>query len=242
MEPTPEDKEFLQAGGTTPEGDKAESVKMVEVLNLLHCNLVNTTRLMWVQFFFIGALVIFLFITYFSLLSKIPSASDVAALGPKSLAKPLPTSENTISPQVPQTEKSEGLTDILEREEVRGVLDQVRKAQLAKDINLFLQAYSPTYPNLAEKKASLLRSWQKYNYLDMNFNIENIQKKNAHTIIAEVACDISLEDIHSKKRGNLMKDYIINFSNVSGKSLIQEVTKGKKSNRGGRSGLNDRML
>ena len=242
MEQIPEDKEFMQPDGTTPEDDKAELVKMVEVVNLLQGNLVKTTRLMWFQFFFIGALVIFLFITYFSLLSKIPSASNVAAMGPKSLEKPLPTSEITISPRVPQTPKSERSTDILEREEVRGVLDQVRKAQLEKDINLFLQAYSPTYPSLVEKKESLLKSWKKYNYIDMDFNIENIQKKNAHTIIAEVACDITLEDIHSRKRSNLMKDYLIYFSNVSGKRLIQEVTQRKKGNKGGCLGFNDRML
>jgi len=39
-----------------------------------------------------------------------------------------------------------------------------------------------------------------------------------------------------------MKDYLIYFSNVSGKRLIQEVTQRKKGNKGGCLGFNDRML
>ena len=145
------------------------------------------------------------------------------------MEKPLPTSEAAIPSNVPQTQQSVRSTDIAEREEVRGLLDQVRKAQLGKDINLFLQAYSPTFPNLAEKKASLLKTWQKYNYLDVDFNIDNIQKKNSHTIIAKFVWDITLEDVHSKKRDNRIIDYIISFSDVSGKRQIQEVTQEKKA-------------
>jgi hypothetical protein len=235
MEQTPENKEMLQA-------DKADSMKMVEVVNILQGNLGKTLRLMWCQLFFIGALIFFLFITYFSLLSKIPSAGTTVALHPKSLEKPLSASEPAGAPQVHQIQPAARPTEISEREEVQGLLDQVRKAQMDKDINLFLKAYSPTYPNLDEKKKSLLKSWQKYNYLDVTFNIGNIQKKNPHTISAEVACDITLEDVQSKKKDNVMKDYIINFSNVSGKRLIQEVTQEKKSNKNVRSGANDRML
>ncbi len=234
MEQTPEDKDFLSAGRPTPEDDKAQSMKMLEVVNLLQGNLVRTTRLMWCQLFFIGALILFLCITYFSLLGKIPSASNVAAPVQTTLEKPSPNAEMVVSPKVPQTQQAQPSVkpnDNQERGEVQGLLDQVRKAQLEKDINLFLQAYSPTYPNLAEKRESLLKSWQRYNYFDMNFNIENLQKKSPHTLVAEVACDITLEDIHSKKKSNLLNDYNIYFSNLSGKWLIQGLTEGKKSTR-----------
>jgi hypothetical protein len=249
MEQTPEDKKVLHAEGTTSADEKGESLKMVEVVNLLQNNLVRTTRFMWGQLFFIGALIVLLFVIFFSLLGKIPSASNVAALGQKSLERPSPTAEIIPPPQVHQTQQqikpvqqSVQPPIIPERKEVQSILDQVRRAQLEKNINLFLQAYSPTYPNLTEKKESLLKSWQKYNYLDMNFIIGNIQKKNAHTLVAEVACDITLEDVHSKKRSNLMKDYIINFSTVSGKSLIQEVTQDKRKDASGDLVLKGKML
>jgi hypothetical protein len=242
MEQTSENKVLLHTDRTAREDNKAESMKMAEVVNILQGNLGKTLRLMWCQLFFIGALILFLFITYFSLLSKIPSVSNASVLGPKFLEKPLPTSESASVPQVHQTQQLDKTTGISEREKVQGILDQIRKAQLEKDINLFFKAYSPTFPNLVEKKKNLLKSWQKYNYLDMNFNIANIQKKKAHTVIAEVSCAITLEDIHSKKKDNVMKDYTIIFSDVSGQRLIQDVTQVKKSNKGEGPGLNNRML
>lgn len=232
MQPASEDKEFLEADGTTPEDKTVKSPKMVEVVHLLQANLVKTTRLMWCQLFFIGALLILLFIAYSPLIAKLTSGGDTAATSPKFLAKPLPMAETASQSNVPPTQQSVKPSVIPEWQEVQGTLDQLRRAQLAKDINLFLHAYSSTFPNLAEKKASLLKSWQKYNYLVMNFNIENIHKRDDQTIIAEVAWDITLEEVHTKKRVTLMKDYIINFSNVSGKPLIEEVTQEKRGNKG----------
>ena len=147
MEQTQEENKVMQTGVATSGDEKAESLKMVEVGNLLQGNLVRTTRLMWCQLFFIGAFMVFLGVAYFSLLNKIPSASNVAVLGPESLEKPSPAAEITSPPQVTPTEPAVRSTDIPERKEVQVVLDQVRKAQMEKDISLFLQAYSPTYPS-----------------------------------------------------------------------------------------------
>ncbi len=54
VEQTSEDREFLQADGTTPEDKKVTSPKMVEVVHLLQANLAKTTRLMLCQLLFIG--------------------------------------------------------------------------------------------------------------------------------------------------------------------------------------------
>ncbi len=232
MEHAPEDKGFLNADRTTHEDDKAGARKMGDVVNLLQSNLVRITRLMWFQFFFMGALIILFFITYFSLLMKSPFVSDIDAPAQKSSEKPSSAAEITVSPQISQTQPSVKAADNPEWQEVQEILDQLRKAQLEKNINLFLRAYSPTFPNLAGKKESLLKSWHRYNYLNMNFNIVNIQRQNAHTIIAEVAWNITLEDVRSKKKVALMKNYIINFSKVSGKPLIQEVTERTKTIKG----------
>jgi hypothetical protein len=242
MKKTPKDKDFSRAEKKTTTIDKTESLKLVEVVTFLQDNLVRTKRLMWCQVVFTGALAIVFFITYFLLLSKPPSTSNVAVPDQKFTGRLLSTSDTIIASNAPQTQQPTRSINIPEWEEVQGLLNQVRKAQLEKDINLFLSAYSPNFPNLPEKKESLLRTWQKYTYLDMDFNIENIQKKSAHTIIAKVVWDITLEEVHSKKKVNLVKDYIINFSDVSGKRQIQEVTEGKKSTRGSRSGLNQRLL
>ena len=40
---------------------------------------------------------------------------------------------------------------------VMGIIEQIGTAQLTKDINLFLNAYSPTFSNIDKKKASMLK-------------------------------------------------------------------------------------
>jgi hypothetical protein len=242
MEQTQQAKEILPADRTSPEAEETESENIVEMLKLLYGNHLKAMRLMWCQLFFTGGLVILLFIASFFLLSKAPFLGNVAAPSQRIIEKPLSTSAITTPPQAPQTQQVPKPTAISEWEEVRDLLNRVREAQMKEDIHLFLDAYSPTFPNLVEKKKSVLKSWQRFDYLDMNFNIGNIQRLTPHTIMVTVGWDISFEDAHSKKKSTLLQDYLITLSNVSGKWLIQEVTQGKENTRGGRSGLHDRLL
>ena len=207
-----------------------ETEGMVKVSNCLHDNLVKAMRLMWRPFLFIWAVLILLFITYFFVLSK-PSVTKVAAPESKSLEKPGQTSEIIARLQVSPTQQTIKSSPIPEWEEVTGILEQIRKAQLKKDINLFINAYSSSFPNIDKKKENILKTWRQYDYLNMHFNVESIQKPNTHTIIARVAWDITLVDVRSKKKSNLLKDYTIHFSDVSGKWFIQELIQGEKTSK-----------
>ena len=217
-------KDYLATQATL--GD--ESKETVKVSNRLHDNVVKAVRSMWRPLLCIWAVLILLFIAYFFVLSKHPPITKVTVPESKSL-ETWQTSEIIAPPQVTPTQQSIRSTPIHEWQEVTGILEQIRKAQLNKDINLFLNAYSPNFPNIINKKENILKIWQQYNYLDMHFYVENIQKLNAHTIMARVAWDIRLVNVHSKKKSNLLKDYTIHFSDVSGKWLIQELIQGKKT-------------
>jgi hypothetical protein len=220
MENIHKDEEFLQAAQATL---AAETKEMVNVSNRLHDNIVKAMRLMWRQLFFIWAFVIVLLVAYFLILRNTAPTGSVAASGLKPLEKSGPSSGIIVTPQVPPAQQAFKSIPVPEWEEVTGLLEQIREAQLKKDITLFLEVYSPTFPNLDKKKESILKTWDKYDYLDMHFNIENIQKPNANTIIAKVVWDITLEDLDSKKKSILVRDYTVHFSHVSGKWLIQEL-------------------
>jgi hypothetical protein len=225
MEQLQRDQEFLQAAQATLE---AETKEMVKLSDRLHDNLVKAMRLMWRQLLFIWAVVIILFVAYFLIPSK-PSPKNVAASGANTAETTGTTSEIIAPSQVPPTQQAVEPVPIPEWQEVTGILEQVRTAQLKKDMSLLLNAYSPKYPNIDQKKASILKTWQQYDYLDMQFRIENIQKPDAHTILAKVSWEITLEDIHSKKKTNLLKGYTIHFSDDSGKWLIQKLNQGAKA-------------
>ncbi|MFZ2089319.1 MAG: hypothetical protein WAU47_12165 [Desulfobaccales bacterium] len=213
------DRDFLKAA---QESIKAETKEFVQVSDRLHNNLLKALKLMWRQLLIIWAVLITLFIGYFFLLSKTSTPDNVAkeTKSPQGIASPEAMVDSPAAP-LAKPSADAALTPALDG--IRGILNQIREAQLKKDINLFLEAYSPNFPKLDKKKENLLKTWKRYDYVDMTFNIENIQKQQDDTIVANVAWDIVLEDVHSRKKRNLSRNYTIRFSNGSGKWHIQEL-------------------
>jgi|UniRef100_A0A7V6DR49 hypothetical protein len=226
MQTHQKDQEFLLSAQETL---AAETQEMVQVSNRLHDNIVKAVRLMWRQLFLIWALVIVLLVTYFLVLHNISATGHVAASMEKATDKAGASAQILVAPALPPTPQVAQTIRLPEWEEINGILKQIRKAQIEKNISQFLQVYSPTFPNLERKKESILKIWQKYDYLDMSFAIENIQKPDAHTIIAKVAWDITLKDSSSKKKNTVKKDYTVYFSYISGKWLIQNLLPGEKT-------------
>jgi hypothetical protein len=213
---------------TTQATLKNETEEMVEISNYLHGNLEKAIRMIWHPSpFILAILILFLIISSF-VFNKSNSIPKVAAPKIMSLEIPRQASEIIVTPQVRPTQQPIKSIFIHESKEVAGILEQIRKAQLKKDINLFLNAYSPSFPNIDKKKESILRTWHQHDYLDMHFHVENIQKVNAHTIIARVVWEFTFVNVRSKKKSNLLKSYTIRFSDVSGTWLIQDVIRREK--------------
>jgi hypothetical protein len=218
-----QEKEFLQKAQAALE---AETEEMYQVSNRLNDNLVKAFRLMWRQLFFIWAVVIVLGVSFFFGLrtSSLPGYVDTQAL--TTLEQPPLNLPLDALPQGSPPQTSRESKTMLEGEKVREILEQIRQAQLTKDINLFLKAYAPSFPNLNQKKGSVLKTWQQYDYLDLRFQVENIHQKDAHTIVARVTWDITLREVRSRKKRTVVKNFTVHFSNSSGKWLLQELIEG----------------
>jgi hypothetical protein len=226
MEQFQSEREFLRAAQATLE---AETEEMVQVSHRLHDNLVKAVRLMWRQLLFIWSVVILLFIAYFFVLSKPAPVAVNAAPQIVQVKRVSNSPAPALALQGPPLQESRPSAVIPEWGTVTGLIEQIRTAQLKKDINLFLNAYSPTFSNIDKKKESMLKIWHQYNYLDMKFHVENIEKPDDHTIIARVSWDITLEDVRLKKKSSMLKDYTIFFSDTSGRWLIQDLVQGERT-------------
>jgi len=220
MENIQQEKEFLQ---TAQAALKAETEEIAQVSSRMNDNLVKALRLMWRQLFVIWAVVIVLGISYVFFLHRTPSTKEGVMPTQKALEKASVNPKATVSSYAVPIQQFSTPSPMPEWEQLLPILEQLREAQLKKDITLFLQAYSPTFPDLTDKKAKILRTWQKYDYLNMQCTLKNIQRKNEHTIQAEVVWDITLQDIRTKEKRTLKKDYAVHFSNSSGKWLIEEL-------------------
>jgi hypothetical protein len=166
---------------------------------------------------------ILLLIANFFVISRLTHPTKVAATASTNLGTSSEVSQVIASPQVPPSQISIKPTHVPEWGEVLGILELIRSAQLKNDINLLLNAYSPSFPDINKKKENILKIWQKYHFLDMHYHINDINKIDANTIIAKVTWEISFVDVHTNKKSNLVKNYTVYLSDVSGKLLIQEL-------------------
>jgi hypothetical protein len=218
-----QEKEFLQKAQAALE---AETEEMYQVSTRLNDNLVKAFRLMWRQLFFIWAVVIVLGVSFFFGLRTASLPARVNTQPSTGLEQPPLNPLNAAIPQASPIQATLEPRVVLEGEKVREILEQIRQAQLTKDINLFLKAYAPSFPNLNQKKGSVLKTWQQYDYLDLRFQVENIHQKDAHTIVARVTWDITLREVRSRKKRTVVKNFTAHFSNASGKWLLQELIEG----------------
>ena len=120
---------------------------------------------------------------------------------------------------------------IPEKEDLLKLINQIREAQLKKDIRLFMDAYSPSFLNLAQKRKLTLNIWKRYDYIESQFNINDIKQENASLILGRITWNIKALDRNTRVIKIFSKSYDVNFSKQSGKWLIQklEPIKSKKN-------------
>jgi hypothetical protein len=90
----------------------------------------------------------------------------------------------TPSPSVPIISKDIALEG-QEKEEIRGLLEKIRRANLEKNIDLFMACYSVNFKDRERKKRLTLASWGSFNYLHLTYNLKR-QSISGNTANARV--------------------------------------------------------
>ena len=65
------------------------------------------------------------------------------------------------------------LVEALEVEKIKDLLENVRQANLQKDIDLFISCYASDFKNREEKKKATIDNWKKFDYLDLSYDLKN---------------------------------------------------------------------
>jgi len=92
--------------------------------------------------------------------------SDSSAIPPsKEKASSLVLASSGIPPSSASPKEAE------EIEKIRNLLENIRKANLRKDIDLFLSCYSNDFKDREVKKKSTLESWENFNFLDLTYDL-----------------------------------------------------------------------
>jgi hypothetical protein len=192
---------------------ETETREVVQASKRLNENLVEAVRRTWRQLLLIWVVVIALAISYFILLSRGPQALNVATV----------PQDAGVRPETAATSPADTFPAIPERDELVIVLNQIREAQYKKDIDRFLQAYAPAFPELNRKREQTLTIWRRYDYLDLQFHVTDIRHQDQDTIVGAITWDIKARDRKTDTVKSLAKSYRVQFSKASGQWLIQKL-------------------
>jgi ketosteroid isomerase-like protein len=73
---------------------------------------------------------------------------------------------------------------------VQAILDDIKEAQLSKDIDRLMQIYAADFPDLKEKREKILQTWQFFDFRNLNYTIEELKLLDADRIMAQVVWEI----------------------------------------------------
>jgi hypothetical protein len=95
--------------------------------------------------------------------------------------------ERTASPSNPISSQSRTpAAGSEEAEKIRGLFEDIRQANLKKNIGLFMSCYSRDFQDKKGKRLATLASWESFNYLDLSYDLKK------QTILGDSA-DVSVE-------------------------------------------------
>ncbi|MHB9075588.1 MAG: hypothetical protein ACYC6G_18950 [Desulfobaccales bacterium] len=204
---------------------EAETHEVVRGSIQLNNNLVAAKKKIWRQVLVIWAVGIILAISYFFVLTHQPlpiNQTSKRQVTQQNAGTNSATDQSSQSSQLPLKVFHASIA-ISEQEELVNLLTKIREAQLKKDIHLFMEAYSPDFPEVGQKRDTTLTIWKKYTYLDSQFKLTDLHEETPTTILGKVIWNIKAQDQKNGSIRILTKTYQVTFSKGSGKWLIHNL-------------------
>jgi len=161
-----------------------------------------------------GIIIIILLVMLFT---RGTSTPPVAPPAPKVEAPaPAPT-----APPAPTPAPAPTATSL--KEQLQNVLSTLREAQLHKDILQFMSVYSLTYPELDDKRAGTLQSWEHYDYTSLVFTVDKIQSIDPDNAIAWVTWYVDTRNRRTQELSSSTQKYKVRFAKELGKWRIRSL-------------------
>ena len=108
-------------------------------------------------------------------------------------------------------------------EHLAGLLVTLREAQLNKDIVKFMSTYSLTFPELEQKRADTLASWENFDYSNLVFTIDKVQAIDPDNAIAWVTWYIDTRNRRTQELASATQTYQVRFAKEMGQWRIRSL-------------------
>lgn len=105
----------------------------------------------------------------------IAPSKTTQATTPVSMPKENEKRETGVVPSPPSNSTpSDGVfSETLEIDKIKKLLENIRQANLKKNIDLFLSCYSTDFKDKDVKRKATLDNWKKFDYLDLSYDLKN---------------------------------------------------------------------
>jgi hypothetical protein len=105
--------------------------------------------------------------------------------------------------------------------QLQNVLSTLRQAQMHKDIVEFMSLYSLSFPDLKNKRANTLKSWELYDFTNLVYTVDKIQTINPDNVVAWVTWYIDTRDRRSQELSSSTQTYKVRFAREQGNWRIR---------------------
>jgi ketosteroid isomerase-like protein len=125
-------------------------------------------------------------------------------------------------PPLPDTSGTPS-TEIREIGNIKIVLENIRRANLHEDIDLFLHCYASDFRNREEKRKATLANWKIFNYHDLSYDLKKTSISD-NTAKARVEWVIKTSSKEGGRRQENKSILDVTFKKEEGRWKIEEVT------------------
>jgi hypothetical protein len=109
------------------------------------------------------------------------------------------------------------------RLEIEEVLDQIKEANLTKNILLYMGTLSALYPQLDKKRQEVSTTWEKFDFQEMNFTVETIKDAGHDTVVAKVNWRTRTQNLATKGIRTDNLHYRVWFAQELGQWKIKKI-------------------
>jgi hypothetical protein len=115
----------------------------------------------------VGAILLVVLIFGYFFVKRAMVSAPASASATSSITAPITTSSP--GPGL----RTETRTEEQEAERIKGLLENIRQANLREDIDLFMSCYAADFKGLEKKKRTTLESWEQSDYLDLSYRLKS---------------------------------------------------------------------
>jgi hypothetical protein len=109
------------------------------------------------------------------------------------------------------------------RADFEGVFNQIKEANLTKNILLYMDTLSAVYPRLDKKREEVFKTWEKFDFKEMAFTVNKIQEVGNGNALVEVNWSTSTQNLATKDRRSDDFQYRVWFAKELGHWKIKKI-------------------